>query len=644
MTFKKTLLLIITLFLFFTCYANTYTDLRTILDSQKDNTVIDLPKATYLLDLISSGAYTFSNKKNITINGNGSTIICNRQSQAFYFGNCENVEFSNFHIEYDPPCYTQGTITAISTNKLLWEITLHDGYPVDNVNLQGKVQVFSKNTLELVQNYSDIYSAAITKTGTRTFQIRVPTANGPVQAGDYVVLDVLAGSGLGIQAHGIMLSGCKNMLLDSIVMYDSNCFSFFETDCEKTHYYRCVVTRKPFDSRYTIQPLRAGSADGIHSKFAKIGPIIEECRLGYNGDDCIAINGNFYPVYNVNVENKRIYFLSPSVDFKMSVGDTIVCIKNDGSIRGQSIVKSLMTTMPTSAQITACYLKLGSQSGSHWTYGVAMVVDTLITDTSISDLFYSKNRSGTGFKVLNNQLGHNRSRGIIIKASNGIISGNTVVGSAMSGILLSPEFYWMEGGCPSNIEISNNTIRNCMYYSSMNGSSQPAALVVVSSPPQGGFADAGSLSNYSIHNNVIEGCPRPCVVLTSIDGVKYYDNTITPDLSMIRTHGYNLGVPNNTDFWMINVTNFSTINSVADDIKINKDKSIIIDNSGNLSLSGMPDMEVAHIRICDLTGRIVIYKELSNNESISTASLKKGIYIVVINYKQSQFTKKILKS
>jgi len=107
----------------------TYTSLRTVLDAQINNSVINLPKSTYLLDLSSKGAYTFSAKKNMTINGNGSTIICNKQKEAFYFSGCENLTFSNFHIEYDPPCSTQGTITSMSTDKKTWQITLHDGYP-----------------------------------------------------------------------------------------------------------------------------------------------------------------------------------------------------------------------------------------------------------------------------------------------------------------------------------------------------------------------------------------------------------------------------------------------------------------------------------------------------------------------------------
>lgn len=499
MNWKKIFLSIFLSFFCYTAFADVYPDLRQALNAQINNSVINLPKGTYLLDLITNGAYTFSDKKNVTINGNGSTIICNRQNQAFYFINCENTVFSNFHIEYDPPCFTQGTITSLSTDKKTWNITIHDGYPT--VNVQGKVQAFSKNTLELVQNFTTIYNAPITQISTKEFRVSVP-ANNAVQVGDYAVMDVVA-SGSGIQAHGIILNACKNMLLDSIVMYDSNCFSFFEYDCEKTHYYRCVVTRKPYDSKYTIQPLRAGSADGIHSKFATIGPIIEDCQIEYNGDDCIAINGNLYPIYNVDVVNKKIYFLSPSnsiSDFKMSVGDSLVCVNNNGSIRARLMTTSINVATPTSAQITTCYSKLGSQA-NQWGNGIVVTVDNWIASIAISDVGYSKNRSGDGFKVINNKVGHNRSRAILIKSSNGVINGNTVVGSAMSGIALSPEFYWMEGGCPSNIGISNNTIRNCMFESNMY-TSQAGALSVVSQNPAGtNFSPTGSLNNILIHED-----------------------------------------------------------------------------------------------------------------------------------------------
>ncbi|MEI7504490.1 MAG: hypothetical protein WCJ61_14520, partial [Paludibacter sp.] len=170
MKIKKTILLFLNILIISSSFGATYPDLRTILNNQSSNAIINVPKGTYTLDLISNGAYMFSNKKNVTINGNGSTIICNRQKQCFAFTSCENVVFNNFYIEYDPPCCTQGTINTISTDKKTWDITIHDGYPVDSVK-ETKAQVFGQTTLELVKNFGDIYGLTVSKTGTRTFRL-----------------------------------------------------------------------------------------------------------------------------------------------------------------------------------------------------------------------------------------------------------------------------------------------------------------------------------------------------------------------------------------------------------------------------------------------------------------------------------------
>jgi hypothetical protein len=150
---KKLLLLIFFLGIINVAQGASELSLRDVLDSQVNNTIINVPFGTYVLDLVNNkSAYAFSGKKNVTIDGNGSTIICNRQSQAFGFNNCENVTFSNFYIEYDPPCSTQGTITTMSADKRNWDVDIHEGYPVDNLG-GGRIQAYGKNTLELVQNF-----------------------------------------------------------------------------------------------------------------------------------------------------------------------------------------------------------------------------------------------------------------------------------------------------------------------------------------------------------------------------------------------------------------------------------------------------------------------------------------------------------
>jgi hypothetical protein len=47
-------------------------------------------------------------------------------------------------------------------------------------------------------------------------------------------------------------------------------------------------------------------------------------------------------------------------------------------------------------------------------------------------------------------FGFNRSRGILIKASRGTITNCTLRGSWIVGILVSPEWWWLESGSSSH--------------------------------------------------------------------------------------------------------------------------------------------------------------------------------------------------
>jgi len=262
---------------------------------------------------------------------------------------------------------------------------------------------------------------------------------------------------------------------------------------------------------------------------------------------------------------------------------------------------------------------------------------------AIGDLIYSKNRICSGFKIINNTVGHNRSRGILLKGSDGIVDGNSIVDCEGSGIVITPQFFWMEAGFSNNVEISNNTILNCLSGSNNNATEQAGALSIVYKNPKNSFAPTGSLNNISIHDNVIENCPRPCVVLSSIKGVKYYQNSIIPSLTIIRTNGADLGVQNNNDLWMINVTDFSITKPTAlPETKYNLKNEIYIDNNSNIVFSDIKQGESAQLSICDILGRKIFSSRLIESNKISIAFLEKGIYIVSIIYKHHLFDKKII--
>ena len=456
----------------------------------------------------------------------------------------------------------------------------------------------------------------------------MPASQIPIKVGDFVSFTVVAEGNA--QAHTLISSECKDMKFENITIYDSNSFSFFEKGCTASHYYRCVVTRKIGDPKYKEDRLRAGTADCFHSKFAIVGPTVEECRFEYTGDDCIAINGRFYPVYNVNKQEKSISYLTSSKSMAenyVRVGDEMVCVANDGSLRGKAQVKTVMQTMPTTAERNNTFSKLTEvRDAELYIYGVKVYLESWIEDINIGDVVYSNDRIGRGFKVLRDTVGYNRSRGILLKTSEGIVDGCVVSNTSMSGIVLAPEFYWMEAGCPSNVVVRNNTIEDCMFHSSMPGTSQFAALVCSSQAPNGEFAPAGSLNNISIYNNVIRNCPYPAVGLTSIDGVYFADNIIE-EADFERSHGSSMGVSNARDLYRVNVVNFSTtedVNSI-NAISTHKDEYMLIIENGYLNLMSDNSQEVI-LNVYDLSGNLLLSG--SSAEDFYVGNLADGLYIL----------------
>jgi len=620
-------------------YGNDMQDLRTVIAAQAGQSTIDIPSGTYLLDFSNTRSpISLSGLSDAVIDFHGATIVCNQQQQAFNITDCRNLVIKNFFLEYDPPTCTQGTITAI--NGSTWDVELHENYPTQNITLQ-RTQVYDSENRELVRNFTTIWEGrqTLTWTGERTLQL-TGLSNSAVKPGDFVVLTVLPES---YTPHAIYLARCLDCKLENVTVYDSNCFSFFETDCERTHYYRCTVTRKLNDPKYSEDRLRAGYADGIHSKHATIGPIIEECTLEHNGDDCIAINGSFYPVYKADASTKTVFILTPETmasKIKPKAGDTLVGVNNNGTLRGQGIIKSIVTAYPTSSERTACFNKLSNiREQGAYRYGAKITLTEWVDDLSAGDMVYSNNRIGSGFKVINNSVGHNRSRAILIKASDGEITGNTIDHSAMSAIAIAPEFYWLEAGCSQNLIIADNTISDCMYDASMMSSSQAAALTVVAEAPNGKLADCGAFANIDIHGNTITDCPFPAIFLNSIDGGYCYDNQLDNTPVFNRRHGANFGIPSNRAEYRLNC-NISLTAPEASIESTDMDNVIIHVVNDHLIISASD--EPITVRLHTPSGVCIGQWSIPAGTDIELPETEHGIYIATITGNRDSRSQKIV--
>jgi len=86
------------------------------------------------------------------------------------------------------------------------------------------------------------------------------------------------------------------------------------------------------------------------------------------------------------------------------------------------------------------------------------------------DLVSNPAAEGSGYILRQNTIRNHRARGMLLKADNGLVEGNTIDGSTMGGIVLSPEFWWNEASYSHDVIIRNNTIRHVAYAPDQLGS------------------------------------------------------------------------------------------------------------------------------------------------------------------------------
>lgn len=617
------------------CYAAIskaeLTALKPLLDAQKNNAVIDIPYGKYLMDTQSGGGYSFNNLNNVTINLNGSEIICNKASNVFTFTNCTNVTVKGFSVDFDPLLFTQGVITSVDASKMWFEFVVDAGYPITNIEA-SRTQFFDANTRELKRNSITTYSGSFTLSAVagNARKFRATKAyywDAFETVGDLVVMNC-TGSG-----HAFYMYKCQDMNIEDVTFYGAATFTFFENETNNSHYQNCKVTLKKDESERTSARLRSSNADGIHSKNAKKGPTIENCEVLYGGDDCIAINGAMYPIYAIDATNKTISVLSSSSSSYLTAGDSAQFVSYAGKKLGVAKMEITRSATPTSTNISTFLSKYPNlQKNDTYTYGIQVRVNEVPTELAVGDVIYSRDKTGAGFVIKNNTVGHIRSRAILVKASDGKITGNTISNCEMGGIVISPEYDWMEAGFSSNLEISNNTITNCMFGRSST-SGKAGAISVMCVGANRSIAPLGAYSNISIHNNTVQNCPRPCVVVTSVDGLSYFSNIISPDLATIRTHGQTYGVPNNVDFWSKNVALIT--NTGISTLPENKIVSI------NGKLQGLGDFIGCKLKIRTIDGKL-IYQSIVNNNTISLSGFHKSICILSIESNTMQFNQKII--
>jgi hypothetical protein len=155
--------------------------------------------------------------------------------------------------------------------------------------------------------------------------------------------------------------------------------------------------------------------------------------------------------------------------------------------------------------------------GGHLSKVFELILDRAVSLTGAS-LVSARERQGQGFLVAECDFGHIRSRGILIKASDGEVRDNTLTKCRMESIKVAPEFFWLESGSSCNVKIMRNTVLDC----------GGVAIAVYALGGDGEFAASALHRGIWIVGNRIYNCPLPNVLVTSTSDLVVTGNRFLP--------------------------------------------------------------------------------------------------------------------
>jgi hypothetical protein len=359
-------------------------------------------------------------------------IFDERHHDPIRFEHCSHVSFEGATLRLKIAPDTQGRITAIGSDArgkwCDWQVDA--GYRSDIDPKKMTFNVVDAQTRLLKVQARDVGVAASESLAPDRFRLHFGRQLPTLAVHDWLVTRADGGA---VICH---LSDCHDVTLRNLTFQNGGFGTMFETDGGGNHYLNCKIATGPKPPAATEEEIVSCGADGFHSVGTTIGPDIEDCDFsGVFLDDCIAVHGTFQKV--ISRGGTSIVMAGKVHDYQ--VGEP-VRFSNEKGLFDQAICTGVKD--------------LGNKQ-------IEVTIDKSI-DVPVGSKANNPDRCGRGFKILRCRLGNTRSRGILVKADDGLIDHCTIEGCGMSAISIGPEYYWNEANYCWNVTVSNNAIRNCV--------------------------------------------------------------------------------------------------------------------------------------------------------------------------------------
>lgn len=431
-------------------------------------------------------------------------------AKGLHFRNCRNVTLSGITFDLDGLPFLQGTLLELQENQLVirldeyfvrrfHEETNQDHFRLMFLDSEGRYETDSHDLIVSRESLRIDADGNVTIPISESFTKHWRYQIHPPRSGDQVVLGMRHEGGL------LLVDRCENMVFESVTVYASPCFVFYEVGHGEggNTYRNCRVIRRPDSSR-----LLTSAADCFHSINQRRGPLIENCEFSWTMDDLVNIHGYFNVVLetlsddellmvtpfgtSLNKRSMLTFFSAPCGEEKFHAAvisvTTLAGSEQEGLRRVKTLYRDkLNIALQNFPDGNLCRVKF----------------DRPITAES-GDFSSSYDSCGSGAVLRNNYFHDCHVRGILLKAADCRIENNRIERTALNGIILKPEFFWLEGPMPRNIVISGNVLTGC----SFNYMALAAILVMCGCcpPPHDRITSIINMEGIIITGNTISQC------------------------------------------------------------------------------------------------------------------------------------------
>ncbi|MCM3746100.1 RICIN domain-containing protein [Paenibacillus pasadenensis] len=503
-----------------------------------------IPPAVYHLTdtTVINGAHNF------TVIADGCHFIMTNFNRVFNINNCVNLTIQGVTMNYDPLPFTQGVVIFSDPVALTIKVQIDQGYPVHAYS--ARIIIFDPFVMKQ-------------KEGVNLFSGHV--SFDPVLPNTLVITDVSTGISVGDWAtlstspavpHSIAVTGCTSTTWRNCTLHTSTGFGYIEGSgkCGTVmDNFRIVPGPKPAGA--IVPPLLTTIIDAIQFNNIEVGPTLENCVIQSASDDSFSIQTPAYmAVLNASGTSEYIAFRSDPLP--LPAGDTLCQFFAEPS----TIVSATHVaygSFPIDPEIEA---KIASaQQGDPYDINknaIYLIEFSAVPAFGVGDFVFNPRYSGSGFIFRNNTI-YSQGRGMLLKASNGLIENNMFTAATQS-IVVTPEGNAnTQSGCSQNLTIRGNYFLRSGYHH-VNFDSNQAATV--------------------------------CFVAANVTGTKAFNNMLIEDNIFDSINGLNLQILNCEDVQVNNNSFLNThpnVNSFqGGSSNIDQTTNVFIRNSDSVSFQG----------------------------------------------------------